>query len=302
MMTPMALDTRSAFALHDIQLTPVREQLLPVPVAPATTVADVKAEIVSSATELKKQRGELIAATRGTWETVEASWTQRARRFVQHHRLTAMDAVAPGGIIGAIAGAVVGFGASALLGDDWGWKIGLTIFGASLALGPVSAAVLMLGSAQEKRARGRMVERKQIAGPLERFRAAKDVEKAHIVGGLEKLERSLHSNKAVSPEALVELRAAIADGVDARMLHAPRVRQMTLLGGYLKGELDADAVRKIVATLGEMTPVDRAVAARSFNELIFVDRKRVAALPYEVRNDLYNALTSASAAPTVQAA
>ncbi len=293
----MITATRTPFSVLDLKLTPVTRANLPVAVAQATDVEQVKCELANSSGELVRQSAELAAVTKGTWESVSTSLLQKARSWINKGREASgysdTKAFIDWASLGALTGLAVGVITGAAVHDAvLGTYVGVAFGGAVAAFCPAAMGVRKLGEMEEARARGRMVELRQVDGPLQRFRDASGASKVQVLGGLEKLYARLCDNKAASPEALAALKAAITDGEALRSVHGDRVRQFTTLGTYVHGQIDAAALLQIEAVLNELSAVERPVVAEAMRQLVFVDRKRVAVMPFDIRNELHELLTA----------
>ncbi len=297
----MTVSTRTPFALTEMILTPVSQ--LPAAVPAKASVAELKSELRSAARELALQDGERAVVTRDTWEGVQHRPLQRVASLLRRARLHKPSNLLGFTIVPAVASALAGLITTlATQSALAGWCVGLSAVGASLCFAPTVISIDKLAARQERQARGKMVELEEVEGPLKRFTAATDSEKVQIAHGLEKLQETLDDLHALAPEARGALKAAIAEGKSLADTHAKRIRQIASLVGIIGSEIDRHAVEHTRAALRQLSPSERPIAAQALHELVFADRKRVAAMKYDARNALHELLTAPPQASKEQSA
>ncbi len=297
----MTVSTRTPFAFTEMILTPVSQ--LPAAVPAKAGVAGLKSELQSAARELALQDGERAVVTRDIWEVVQHRPLQSVASLLRRQKFTDPAGLLLGPLLtGAMGLFVGGFTAVATHSEPVGLCVCLLGAGAAVCLAPTVIAIDKLAARQERQARGKMVELEEVEGPLKRFTAATDSEKVQIASGLEKLQETLDGSRALAPEARSALKAAIAEGKSLADTHAERIRQIASLAGIIGSEIDRDAVKRADAALQQLSPSERPIAAQALHELVFADRKRVAAMKYDARNALHELLTAPPQASKEQSA
>ncbi len=275
-----------------VTVPPLDQPTNQLPVA-ALTVEDLKQELKATAAELTLQARELDVLKRNPP-------MERHRRFQKLATRLSDGQFNSGGafftlsVMGAIAGAAVGFGVSELMGSKFlGWSVFWACTGAGAAIAPVADGIITLAERQTPPP-PRMVELGDLAGALGRFRGSEGVGKVQITSGLEAMRSNLEAEKLLSPEARHALRQAVEEGNALGGPAASRARPLAVLARLLAEPLDAELVESTRLALAQVPEAERATLAEATRQLVFNDRKRVASMPYQARNDLHDLLTGTS--------